>query len=299
MNDASFQHLDPAQVEQFLDRGHIVVRNCFPREFAEEWTAKAFTRLGYDPSDPSTWAQSRIHMPALERVEVKEFAPKAWGAICDLCGGEDRLKQPCHWGDSFILNLKDGIDRPWEPPSPPSPGWHKDGDFFRHFLDSPEQGLLIIVMWSDIGPRGGGTFAACDSIQPLARFLAGRPEGVLPGEFNFRSLVSGCTDFVEMTGEVGDVVLIHPFVLHASSQNHSGIPRFITNPPVSLNEPMRFNREDPREYSLVERGILRALGVNRLEFQATGSRERVVPERVRRQEKMKEEELARLAAAGR
>jgi hypothetical protein len=49
---------------------------------------------------------------------------------------------------------------------PSSPDWHKDGDFFRHFLDSPEQGLLTIVLWSDIEERGGGTFIAPDSVAP-------------------------------------------------------------------------------------------------------------------------------------
>ena len=58
-----------------------------------------------------------------------------------------------------------------------SVGWHKDGDFFRHFLDSPEQGLLTFVLWSDIEPRGGGTFVAADSVPVVARTLAAAPGG--------------------------------------------------------------------------------------------------------------------------
>jgi hypothetical protein len=33
-------------------------------------------------------------MPNLEYVEAKEFAPKAWGAACELLGGEERVVQP-------------------------------------------------------------------------------------------------------------------------------------------------------------------------------------------------------------
>lgn len=287
--------LSDEQIEQFLTRGHVVLRECFPRAVAQQWMERGFNRLGYDLEDPATWAEKRIHMPATQHVDVEEFAPRVHQAMGELVGGIERI-EPARWGDGFICNLGIGADRPWEPPSPQIKGWHKDGDFFRHFLDSPEQGLLVIVLWTDIEPRGGGTFVACDSIPVLARFLASRPEGVLPGEFNFQDLVSECRDFIEVTGRAGDVVLIHPFVLHTVSQNHRGTARMITNPPVHLREPMNFNRENPAEFSPVERAILRALNVERLDFVPQSPRERIVPERVRRQQKMLEEEKARLTS---
>lgn len=293
-----YEHLTEEQVEQFLTRGHIVLRECFSREMAREWTARAFRRLGYDPEEPATWTEARVHMPTATRISVKDLAPRAWAAICDLVGGEERAQQPCITGDGFIINFHIGRDQTWEPPSPASPGWHKDGDFFRHFLDSPEQGLLTLFLWSDIEPRGGGTFVACDSVAPVARFLAEHPEGLHPREIDARSLVAGCRDFMECTGRAGDVVLLHPFILHAQSPNHSGRPRFLTNPPVHLNEPMRFDRPAGEEYSLVEQAVLRALGVERYPFTPTAPRERIVPERLRRQQQMLEAEKARLGAGG-
>src|SRR5207237_6523017 len=133
--------------------------------------------------DPSTWEKGQIHMPATKRVTWREFMPKAWGAACDLVGGEEPLKQPCLLGNSFIVNFHNGADRPWQPPSAEAPGWHKDGDFFLHFLDSPEQALLSLIIWSDIGHQGGGTFVCGDSVAPVARFLAAHPEGVRAGGF--------------------------------------------------------------------------------------------------------------------
>jgi len=298
MSQQEFPPLSEEQIAHFLRHGHVVIPDCFPRAFAEDWTANAFRRLEYDPQDPSTWQQEIVHMPATQRVPMPELAPKAWQAACALLGGEERVS-PCTWGDSMIVNLRKGADQPWQPPSPAVGGWHKDGDFFRHFLDSPEQGLLTIVIWSDIEPQGGGTFAAGDSVAPVARLLADHPEGVLPQgapEASFGSLIHQCRDFVELTGQIGDVVLIHPFLLHASSQNHSGKARFITNPPVSLREPMQFNREDPADFSPVERAVLQGLGVDRLDFQPTAPRERIVSEGMKRKQKMLEEEQARLAA---
>ncbi|HZO90705.1 MAG TPA: phytanoyl-CoA dioxygenase family protein, partial [Chthonomonadaceae bacterium] len=243
-----YRFLTEAQREQFLARGYIILHDCFPREVAERLTAHAFTRLGYDPDDPTTWKQARIHMPNVEFFPMETFAPKAWAAACELLGGEERVK-PCHLSDGFIVNFHIRADQPWQPPSAQSPGWHKDGGFFRHFLDSPEQGLLTLVFWSDVAHQGGGTFVACDSVAPVARYLRDHPEGTILSEFNFGSLVQECRDFIEVTGRIGDIVLLHPYILHASSQNLSGKPRFLTNPPVALKEPMHFNRPDPSDYS--------------------------------------------------
>jgi len=288
--------LNDEQIEQFLTRGHVVINDCFSRDLAKTYTDRAWTRLGYDPNDISTWEQEQIHMPRMETWEVKDFSPKAWSAICELMGGEDRVLQPTIWGDSYILNLRRGADRPWQPPSPETPGWHKDGDWFVHFLDSPEQGLLVVVIWSDIKPKSGGTFIIGDSVPVVARFLKEHPEGVMPGGFPFRQFAAECNDFIELTGNAGDIVLLHPYMLHASSQNPSGVPRFMTNPAISFKEPMQFNRENPDDFSIVERTILRSLGVDCLDFQITGKRERVVPERVRKQQEMLEQEKARLAS---
>jgi hypothetical protein len=55
----------------------------------------------------------------------------------------------------------------------------------------------------------------------------------------------------------------------------------ISNTSVMLKAPMRFNRTDG-DHSAVEQSILHHLGVDRLEFVATGSREKLSSERSRR-----------------
>jgi hypothetical protein len=92
--------------------------------------------------------------------------------------------------------------------------------------------------------------------------------------------------FVELTGEIGDVILLHPLMLHSASKNYIQAHRIITNPPVSLKSdlPFRFARDDESEYSLVEKKTLRALGVDRLEWKPTTERKRLVPARVGRQD---------------
>jgi Phytanoyl-CoA dioxygenase (PhyH) len=294
-----YRQLTGEQAEHFLERGFVTVPGAFAAAHAQRWLDDAWIRFGYDRNDPRTWAEKRIHLSARSHVDAQTFAPAAWRCAMELSGGQERVRLPWQWGDSFIANLGVGNDRQWQPPSPEVGGWHKDGDFFRHFLDSPEQALLTFVLWTDMLPKGGGTFVAADSVPVVARFLAEHPEGVLPRDFNYAELIGQCREFVEMTGQAGDVVLLHPFTLHATSQNVLGVSRFITNPALALREPMNFNRRSADDFSWVERAVLRALGVDRLDFVPAAPRESVVPERVRKQAAREAAENVRLAATKR
>jgi len=284
--------LSETDLDHFLQYGYVTIQEGFSPEFAAEWAAQAYARLGIDPNDRSTWHTPRIHMGGDQRVQVREIAPRVLGAMEDLLG-EGRIAGDPTWSDHFIVNLAERWDQPWIPPGPDAIGWHKDGDFFHHFLDSPEQGLLVFVCWTDVVHHGGPTYVARDSVKVITKFLADRPEGVAPNGFAFSQLIRECHDFVEMTGRAGDVTLLHPFVLHCVSQNLLRVPRIITNPPVALQEPMSFDRADG-DYSPVEQSVLRALGVDRYPFAPTTERRRYVPDRVRIQQEQRERE--RLAA---
>lgn len=289
--------LTPEQIEHFIERGYVTVHDCFSRELAKERTDFACKRLGCDRNNPSTWKIPRLNMALEHEDDLKTYAPKVFAAAADLVGGEERIKQPAmFFSEGFIVNLNYGADQPWNPPSAKVGGWHKDGNWFHHFLDSPEQGLLMIFVYSDIKPKGGGTFGALDSVGVMARYLAQHPEGVDPNAFPVPSLITECHDFIEWTGQTGDVILMHPYMLHTISQNHSGVARFIINPALSLAEPMNFNRANKEDYSPVELAVLRGLGVDHLDFHPTTERRRIISQQARDQEKLKEAE--RLALAG-
>jgi hypothetical protein len=182
-----------------------------------------------------------------------------------------------------------------------------------HYLDSPEQGLLVIPLFTDIVPGGGGTIICPEAIPKIAQWLHDHPEGVSPRmaprgdpDFTkepslerFNQLARGSTHFVEVTGSVGDVFILHPLMLHSASSNPLRKVRIITNPPISLKEPFCFDREDG-QYTLVEQVTMKALGKESLPgWKIAAPREGVVPERVKRQERMKMEELKRLEEARR
>lgn len=284
---SKYNVLTEAQVQSFLDKGYLVVHECLDVTIANRWIDEAYARLGYDKDNPATWQKDIIWMDHKNQLPVRELAPKAWAAILDVVGGEDRLESQVMqieskhfstidssiWSDAFIVNFHKGADQPWQPPSAKVGGWHKDGSYFKHFLDSREQALLTIVLWSDMLHQGGGTFVAPDSVRLMARYLSEHPEGVNPKDFKFQEMISQCTQFEEITGKAGDFVILHPFMLHASSQNVIGKPRFMSNPPIVLKEPMNLNRENPEDFSLLERATLHYLGLERLDFRPTAPRE--------------------------
>ena len=165
--------LSEQQRQHFLEHGWIKVSRCFSPEVAEKFTSTIWTRLGASPTDKSTWPTEKINMPGHTTVAVRDFAPKAWSAICEIIGGEDRIADWCkEWKDGFIPNL----GRPEFKPDDELnfrmlDNWHNDGDWFIHYLDSPEQALLIIPLFSDIEPKGGGTVICEDGIALVARRL--------------------------------------------------------------------------------------------------------------------------------
>jgi hypothetical protein len=252
-------------------------------------------------------------MPWFNSFAVEKLAPKAWGGICSLLGGSGRVNPDAStWKDGFIVNLgtPEGHNKVVKPQE--LQGWHVDGDFFVHYLDSPEQALLVIPLWTDILPGGGGTMICPPAIDVVAKHLYEHPEGVSPrmstraenpdftqeetGLRWYNNLAASMPDsaFVEATGVVGDVYLLHPLMMHSASNNQLRAVRVITNPPVSVKEPFNFDREDGN-YSVVEKKTLRALGKDRLPgWKIQGERQRIVPERVRIQQEMKRLEEERL-----
>ncbi|OQE22726.1 hypothetical protein PENFLA_c012G00677 [Penicillium flavigenum] len=311
--------LTEEQKKHWLKHGFIKIPQCFTREAAAAFTSSVWTRLGVSPIDKSTWTKEKVNMPGHTTVNVEEFAPKAWHAICDLVGGADRVADWCKdWKDGWIVNMGKPEYSPQDTLDFRSLGdWHNDGDWFIHFLDSPEQALLVIPLFSDIKPKGGGTVICTDGIGLVAKHLYDHPEGTWPSltsrdavnvpteEYNYWKRWARSPEFTsddsfhEVTGEIGDVFLLHPFMLHSASRNLRRDVRIILNPPVALKEPFNFNRADG-QYSLLEQKTLMDLGrpTGIPEWKVTGSRELVTPKRIEIQANMARDELERLEQAG-
>lgn len=299
--------LAPTEARHFLKHGWVVVKGSFPKRIAEDvvscawreleergvikdapetWKPEPYIRTGCPPNisimasrgDKEAEAQmlefrTRYGLPP-ESSPLQEVAPRAFGAQLDCVGGWDRVHSPeqIKLPDSLAVNLcsddsyldADG----WR--STRAPGWHKDGWHYRHFLDSPQQGLLLGYLYSDTLPGSGGTQMCVDSIGVVARLLAQYPEGIHPD--SVQSYIQPhmdreCSEFEEITGESGDLAIMHPYMVHRVAGNPSGRPRFAQFPSITLVRPMQFGRDDLSEYSLSELVVLKELGhLNRVDY---------------------------------
>ena len=276
------------EAERFVANGFVVIKDAFSKDYASHIAVQAWRELreqyGVDQNDPNTWVQRRDgHGPSgYARLKgsdrqhrLKSLARKAFQAQVDIVGGTRRFPsggEDLTWGEGVVSNLGVADDPRWQPPERKQPGWHKDGWHFRHFLNSPEQATVTVPLYTDIQPKSGGTYLAVDSIGPVAQLLLDSPAGLHPDSvqgagYLIPGLVDQCEVFSELTGEAGDMVLLHPFMLHRVSINPSTRPRFIANMAPVLSEPMFFDRDTNDSYSLVELATLHALGQVNCDFQ--------------------------------
>ncbi|WP_308639833.1 phytanoyl-CoA dioxygenase family protein [Paenibacillus silvisoli] len=295
----SLRVLTTEQVEQFMVKGYVQIKGAFPRDLALEAQSFLWGKLeeiaGVKRDDPSTWVEPMVSIrenyrdASFDACNTARFAD----AIEDLTGagrtvqrfvaGEtDRLPG---WG-WWPVNFAAGKGEPW---AVPTVGWHWDGIHFRHYVDAPDQGLLCLCLFSDIGPQGGGTLVVEGSHRPVARYLSRYPDGLELGEGirgfftehpyfselaghtggpktaeerNAAFMEQAFTDVdgtqlrvVETTGEAGDVILCHPFLIHSASPNHSGNVRFMCNRTSPLKEKPALNRTNHEHESPLERSI--------------------------------------------
>ncbi len=289
--------LSPNDMESFMERGFVRVQSAYdPKDAlaAQKIVWRHLAERGVLEDDPSTWQTPLIRLnegydsPEFERCNTERLA----NAMEDLVGpGRLRHRSTHAWG-WWPVNFSLGADAPWDVPRQ---GWHWDGQHFRHYVDSPEQGLLVLCVFSEIAPQGGGTVVVEGSHRVVAKYLAQHPEGiehkaaiseVLSTHPWFRALTATLEDdpstpaeriarfmqpsrdqdgvslrVVETTASPGDVILCHPFLFHATAQNHRGVPRFMCNRTAELSQRMKIHQSvDPSQLSPVELSIRRAIG---------------------------------------
>lgn len=257
-----FKTLTPEQHTQFLSDGYIILRGTITREAAAPIIERVWQMAGLSPDKPESWTQPMVHIKDITRgPEVDAaFTRQLVDLFDDLLGqGRYNLKRNLGW---WPITFPGFHAPPW---TAPTKGWHVDGSWFHHHVYSREQALLTLHLYSDIEPGGGGTAIIPGSHRFVSRMLARfEPEGLdnpQADHTGFQEYVKeNLHRAIEITGRVGDVAVMHPFMMHSQSMNTGKVPRIVCNPCQSLNEHMNFHRENPDDYSPVERAIIDAAG---------------------------------------
>jgi hypothetical protein len=229
--------LTERQVDEFMSDGCTMLRGAFARELVPSCQQLVWERIGLSQERPQEWPRPMAHLQ--EGLHEGPFAniwnQRLQGAFDDLLG-HGRYHPVTHFG-WWPVSFPGFAEPPWRPPVD---GWHIDGIQFHHHLDSKDQGLLPIFLFSDIAPGDGGTAVALGSHRAAARILAAaEPAGLSLQDLIARMATRPRDRVVECTGEAGDVMLLHPFMMHARSDNVGDRVRFICNPCVGMHEPLR------------------------------------------------------------
>lgn len=263
MQPASTNPLDADDIASFIRDGFIRVDQAFSRETAEEARAILWKATGYDPHDRSTWTKPVIRLDQFGQPPFQKAANTAL-----LHRAFDQLVGPGRWLPLATLGTFPVRFPSNDPPG--DDGWHIDASFghdhpdfmeWRANINSKGRALLMLFLFSDVGPDDAPTRIRVGSHIDIARQLA--PAG--KAGLTLRELAAGGfaasanREELSATGEAGTVYLCHPFLVHAAQRHHGTAPRFLAQPPLLPRDPICLNRPD-RDYSPVESAILEAIG---------------------------------------
>jgi hypothetical protein len=67
----TYTHLTPEEQRHFVEHGWLRVPGAIQRKYVDEWMARLWVRLGWDPEDKSTWTEDYIKMPRHREVPVE------------------------------------------------------------------------------------------------------------------------------------------------------------------------------------------------------------------------------------
>eukprot|EP00903_Cladosiphon_okamuranus_P009660 g9192.t1 len=265
--------LSPEDISKFEEDGFVMLKRAFDPKVAAACRESLWKRLkgeGIAREDPSTWV-SKIGLAEIYGMSSSPkqrrglpwkdaLSPRLMSAVEQLLGPDAWEEFGCGW---WVITFPGFAVPPWGAEGK----WHCDGAHFRHYPHSREIGLLPIFLFSDVRSHGGGTAVIRGSHKTVAGLVWNKAgtTGLTGPELSRAAceavLPAASEDVVETTGSGGDVLLTHPLLLHARSNNlapvdESGV-RFMCHPAVPLKRHLDLHAP-PEAFSVVERIMWRA-----------------------------------------
>jgi hypothetical protein len=248
------------QLEEFGATGLLRLAGAFPQTAAETMCGRLWeflaSQYAIDRGEPSTWT---VEQPARFQPVTHSGAFRAVGggplcAALDALLGPGQWERPRWWGRPLVTFPRDG---PW---ALPTRAWHFD----CMPVSAGERPVQFFALLSQVRPRGGGTLVLTGSHRLVAPYLSlgeafrlGRVRTSLaahpwlrdlwkPGDdgdriqryMNDGTIIDGVPlRVVELTGEPGDVILMHSDCFHSAAPNRLTRPRMMLTGMVAPHRP--------------------------------------------------------------
>lgn len=257
-------------VRMFLGDGFLRLPGAVAEPVARECERRLWAEIGYDPADPTTWTEAtrwvlyRDDEPFVEAVN----SPVLTDAYDTLVGAGRWLRRD-HVG-AFPLRFP-------SPERPVESGWHIDAGFadreltdddledidamreveFRVNINSRGRALLLLMLFSDVGPDDAPTRIRIGSHRDVPRVLA--PYGLdgVGSDPAFTAAVDRATSSrptTQAAGRCGDVYVCHPFLVHAAQVHRGTRHRFMAQNAIEPTDELDPGATD-RPLSPVEQAI--------------------------------------------
>lgn len=228
--------LEKKQIIQFIEQGYVCIPGAFSSDIADQCLEILWRDTGCDRDDPQTWTKPVIRLGEYFDAPFREAAnsPVLHEAFDQLVGKD------CWFPRASLGSVP--VRFPHEEPSGDT-GWHIDASFpgqnpgnyleWRINQFSDGRALLMLFLFSDIGPNDAPTRLATGSHLQIARVLSSYgKEGLAFLDLADRIQASMLVNQVAATGGKGTVYLCHPFIAHAAQQHRGKVPRFLAQPPL-------------------------------------------------------------------
>lgn len=225
-------------LDHFRTHGWVRIPGAFSSEDAaamREVTWRALERVGIRRDDPSTWSKERPdHLQHLKSDPVFQLvaSDRTIDAIDTVLEGQP-WSRPKDWGAFFLVFPTP--ERTWRLATT---GWHLDAPYTDALF--PARGVKVHAMYGDVAPRAGGMNIMGGSHRIVHEwFTANPPAPGAPAAKQRKALLRGAPlgdlPVLENTACAGDVILMHPLLLHAPPVAHCGTePRFLLNKDLHL-----------------------------------------------------------------
>ncbi|MEU7182809.1 MULTISPECIES: phytanoyl-CoA dioxygenase family protein [Streptomyces] len=249
------------QIDQFIENGFIRLDHAFSKETAQACRAALWRETGLDPDDPTTWTEPVVRVwESSEEPFIEAANTPRLRAAYDQLVGRDRWV-PMRTMGTFPIRF------PHKNP-PQDVAWHVDGSyqsdndpFFWLNLRSRDRALLVLFLYSDVTEDDGPTRVRVGSHLDVPPLL--EPAG--EAGMSLRTLIDqlSCTEGrpeALVTGEAGDVYLVHPFTVHSAQEHRGKEPRFLAQPQLFPQGTLVVDGGPGTEYNAVERAIRKGLG---------------------------------------
>jgi ectoine hydroxylase-related dioxygenase (phytanoyl-CoA dioxygenase family) len=236
---------------RYAEHGYVRLERAFPPELAATMADAVWAQLqrthGISQADRSTWTvvEPRGLGALRKRGAFDALATAAVVAAISELLGHERWPPPFSWGDPLVTFPSQGR---WDVPAG---GWH---------IDFPARSALLLKWLAYLAPvtaGGGGTVVLAGSHRLVKRFVQAHPSDpgrsatvcdaifathpwlrdvrrTSPAEDRITRLmhrgamIDGVdVRVVELTGQPGDVVFLHPHLFHAPAPNRSPHPRLM------------------------------------------------------------------------